>query len=160
LIARGQHLLKQSKAAKERMIENHLRLYNTYKIGIVNSEKQLEYIMPNLVTQYGVERTGAAFFVIGNDKTANGALDRIEGKRALDLKEEIEKFKMITTSIENALQDLKQQEQDFVQWRYFECLPMQEVKTKLGYSEEKSVYRIRRHTLEKLLISLHNLLVF
>jgi DNA-directed RNA polymerase specialized sigma subunit len=145
---------------KERTIENHLRLYNTYKIGIINSEKQLEYIMPNIITQYGVEKSGGAFFFVGNDKTSNGALDRIEGKRALDLKEEIAKFELITTSIENALQDLKQQEQTFVKWRYFECLPMQEVKTKLGYSEEKSVYRIRRHTLDKLLISLNNLLVF
>jgi hypothetical protein len=30
----------------------------------------------------------------------------------------------------------------------------------LGYSEEKSVYRLRRHVLDKLMISLHNLLTF
>jgi hypothetical protein len=32
------------------------------------------------------------------------------------------------------------------------------VTTGLGYAEEKSVYRIRRHVLDKLLISLNNLL--
>jgi len=143
---------------KERTIENHLRYYKTYQVGMKNCETQLNYIMPSLVTKYGVDHNGAFFFIV-ND-TAKVAVDRIEGKRALDLKEEIERFKIITASIENAVAELQPIEGNFVQHRYFECLPIHEVKVKLGYSEEKSVYRIRRHVLDKLLISLNNLLSF
>jgi DNA-directed RNA polymerase specialized sigma subunit len=144
---------------KERQIENHLRFYKTYLVGIRNCEQQLEYIMPNITTKYGADNHGSFFYVVA-DSTCNIALDRIEGKRALDLREEIEKYKIITNSIEKAMADLKPQEQDFVNHRYFDSLPMLEVKTKLGYSEEKSVYRLRRHVLDKLMISLHNLLTF
>jgi DNA-directed RNA polymerase specialized sigma subunit len=140
------------------VIENHLRFYKTYQVGIKNCEQQLEYIMPSLVTNYGMDGNGSFFFIV-ND-TEKVAVDRIEGKRALDLKEEIERFKIITSSIENAFKDLTEKEQTFVKWRYFECLPIREVKSKLGYSEEKSVYKIRRHVLDKLIISLNNLFTF
>src|SRR4051812_48015529 len=133
----------QTKSMKERALGNHLRFFKTYQVGIKNCEQQLEYIMPSLVTKYGVDNNGA-FFFITND-TEKVAIDRIEGKRALDLREEIERFNLITSSIENALNDLKDQEKEFVKWRYFECLSIHEVKTKLGYSDEKSIYRIRRH---------------
>lgn len=149
----------QAKMQQERLLENHMRFYKTYLVGIQNCEQQLEYIMPNITTKFGADNQGAFFYVV-SDSTANIALDRIEGKRALDLREEIERYKIITTSIERALKELKQQELDFVQYRYFECLQIQDVKQKLGYSEEKSVYRIRRHVLDKLMISLNNLLSF
>lgn len=128
-------------------------------MGIKNCEQQLEYIQPNITTKFGADDHGAFFYVVA-DSTCNIAIDRIEGKRALDLKEEIERYKIITSSIEKAMTELKQQELDFVNFRYFDCLPMHEVKAKLGYSEEKSVYRLRKHVLDKLLISLHNLLTF
>jgi hypothetical protein len=147
------------KMQNERIIENHLRYYKTYLVGIKNCEDQLEYIMPNITTKFGADNHGAFFYVV-SDSTANIAIDRIEGKRALDLREEIEKFRIITSSIDRALKELKQQENDFIHYRYFECLPIHEVKLKLGYSEEKSIYRIRRHVLDKLLISLNNLLSF
>lgn len=152
--------LNRAATAKiERNIENHLRYYSTYLVGIQNCEEQLEYIMPNITTKFGADNHGAFFYVV-SDSTANIALDRIEGKRALDLREEIERYKIITTSIDRALKELKQQEMDFVTYRYFECLPIHEVKQRLGYSEDKSVYRIRRHVLDKLMISLNNLLSF
>lgn len=78
----------------------------------------------------------------------------------MDLREEISKYKIITKSIDQAIAELKPQEQDFVKYRYFDCLPMHDVKQKLGYSEEKSVYRLRKHVLDKLMISLHNLFSF
>jgi hypothetical protein len=149
----------EAKMQHERFLENHMRLYKTYLVGIRNCEEQLEYIMPNITTKFGADNHGAFFYVV-SDSTANIALDRIEGKRALDLREEIERYKIITTSIERALKELKQQELDFVQYRYFECLPIHDVKIRLGYSEDKSIYRIRRHVLDKLLISLKNLLSF
>ena len=146
----------QTKATKERILENHLRYFQTYQVGVKNLEQQLEYIMPSLVTNYGIDSGGSSFFSISNT-TEKFALDRIEGKRALDLREEIERFKLITSCISNALEDLKEKERDFVQFRYFDCLSIQEVKSKMGYSEDKSIFRIRRHVLDKLLISLSNL---
>ncbi len=148
---------REAKAKQERIIEYHLRLYSTYLVGIKNCLQQLEYIMPNITTKYGADVHGAFFYVV-SDSTANIALDRIEGKRALDLKEEIEKYKIITASIDLALSKLGQQEKDFVEYRYFQCLSINEIKSKMGYSEDKSIYRIRRHVLDKLMISLHNLL--
>jgi hypothetical protein len=150
-------MISHSKANNERSIENHLRYFYTYKIGIKNCEQQLEYIMPSLVSRYEVSTdSGESFFIVNN--TAKVALDRIESKRALDLKEEIERFKLITNSIENALENLNEIEKRFVQLRYFECKPIAIVSSALGYAEEKSVYKVRRHVLDKLMISLKNLL--
>jgi DNA-directed RNA polymerase specialized sigma subunit len=145
-----------TKATKERVIEAHLRHYNTYRVGIKNCQKQLDYIMPSLVSGFRTEGSQSIFYVQNN--TENVALDRIESKRAIDLKEEIDQYTIIVDSIDNAFEELKQQEKDFVRFRYFDCLPIYEVKTKMGYSEEKSIYRIRKHVLDKLLISLNNLL--
>jgi DNA-directed RNA polymerase specialized sigma subunit len=145
-----------NKATKERVIEAHLRHYNTYRVGIINCQKQLDYIMPSLVSGYKTDGSSSIFYISNN--TEKVALDRIESKRAIDLKEEIEQFKIVVDTIDNAYEELKTQEKEFVRLRYFECLPIYEVKTKMGYSEEKSVYRIRRHVLDKLLISLNNLL--
>ena len=146
----------QSKATRERIIENYLRFYPTYVVAIKNCKTQLDYIMPTLVTSYGMDGNGS-FFYIAND-SEKVALDRIEGRRALELREEIEKNTLIITSIDNAMEDLKTHEKDFVVYRYFECLTIQEVRERLGYGDEKSIYRIRRHVLDKLLISLSNLL--
>lgn len=147
------------KAAKDRVIESHLRFYRTYLIGIKNCEKQLDYIMPSLVARYEVNTdSGESCFIVNN--TEKVALDRIESKRALDLKEEIERYKLIIFSIDEAIKDMQPEELDFITFRYFECLPIHIVKNKMGYSEAKTVYRIRKRVLDKLHISLHNLLTF
>lgn len=151
-------MISQNKASKERIIENHLRYYKIYQAGIKNCEQQLNYIMPSLVANYGITERGSFWFIPNN--TENCALDRIESKRALDLKEEIERFKIIISCIENAVEQLNMQERAFVHLRYFECKSMSIVTEALGYAEQKSVYRIRRHVLDKLLISLNNLLTF
>ena len=145
----------KNKSVVERTIENHLRHYNTYKVGILNCQRQLDYIMPSLTTRF--DYINGSTFYIGNN-TEKIAIDRIESKRALDLYEEIERYKLIVDSIETAFGQLKPQEQDFVKLRYFDCEPIEYVKQALGYSEEKSVYRIRRHVLDKLEISLKNLI--
>lgn len=141
---------------QERCIENHLRFYKTYLVGIKNLERQLDYIMPTMIANYGTTEGGSFFFIPNN--TENVALTRLESKHALDLKEEIEQLKIITSSIENAVEELTMQERAFVHLRYFECLPIDDVKTQMGYKEEKSIYRIRRHCLNKLVISLKTLL--
>jgi hypothetical protein len=149
--------LLQTKAMKERTIESFLRFYKQYRTGIKNCEQQLEYIMPTLVSRYEISTdSGESFWIVNN--TEKVALDRIESKRALDLREEIERFKIIISSIDNAMENLSEVEQHFVVLRYFECKPIAIVTNALGYAEEKSTFRIRRHVLDKLLISLNNLL--
>lgn len=153
------YLFTNGKAAKDRVIEAHLRFFKTYQVGIKNCEKQLDYIMPSLVARYEVYTdSGESHFIVNN--TEKVALDRIESFRALGLREEIERYKIITSSIEAALEELKPEERDFITFRYFDCLPIHLVKSKLGYSEEKTVYRIRRRVLDKLLVSCSNLLTF
>lgn len=143
-----------NKEIKERTIESHLRHYTDYKVGIMNCQKQLDYILPDITARY--DYLEGSTFYIGNN-TERVAIDRIESKRALDLHEEIERYRLIVESIDNAVNGLKPQEKHFVILRYFDCLPMLVVKEKMGYAEEKSIYRIRRHVLDKLLISLNNL---
>ena len=148
--------MNESKFNKERLIESHLRHYKTYKVAITNCKKQLDYIFPSLVATY--ENDGQrAHFYISND-TERVAIDRIESKRALDLNENIKHFEIICTSIDRALEELRPQEREFVQLRYFDCETIDYITHKLGYSERKSVYRIRTHILDKLLISLSNLI--
>lgn len=144
------------KTIRERTIETHLRHYNTYKIGIENCKKQLDYILPSITSHF--DYIGGNSFYIANS-TERVAIDRIESKRALDLYEEIEQYKIICDSIDRAFSELKPHEQDFIKLRYFDCQPIENVKREMGYSEHKSVYRIRRHALDKLLISLNNLII-
>lgn len=148
--------LMQSKGTRERIIEGFLRHFKTYQVGILNSKKQLEYIYPTLVTEFSSEGSQSVFYIC-ND-TEGVALDRIESKRALDLTEEIERLTLIVSSIENAMEELKPKEREFICHRYFESLTIYEVKEIMGYADEKSIYRVRRNVLDKLLISLNNLL--
>jgi hypothetical protein len=145
------------KSIRERTIENHLRYFKIYQTAIKNCEQQLEYILPTLTTRFGIDDNGSYFYIPNN--TANVAIDRIESKRALDLREKIEEYQVITTSIKNALDDLEERERNFVEWRYFQNLSIEEVKQRLGYSEHKSVFRLRRHIIDKLTISLTSLLI-
>ena len=144
------------KNMRERTIETHLRHYNTYKIGIENCKKQLDYILPSITSRFDYI-SGNSFYIANN--TERVAIDRIESKRALDLYEEIEQYNIICESIDRAFGELKPHEQDFVKMRYFDCQPIEKVTREMGYNEHKSVYRIRRHVLDKLLISLNNLII-
>lgn len=143
-----------SKHTKEKKIEAHLRHYKTYKVGIINCEAQLNYIMPNITATYDFKGNGT---FIANS-TEQIALDRIESLRALELHETIKKFSHIVESIDRAISELTEIEKRFVVLRYFDLMQMGEVTRALDYAEEKSTYRIRRHVLDKLLISLKNLL--
>lgn len=146
----------KTKAIREKEIEKHLRFYKTYMTGIKNCEQQLDYIMPTMIPRYE-GNNDSGFWVVNN--TEKVAIDRIESFRALELREEIERYKILTHSIENAVEALEMVERAFVHLRYFECKSISEVAHALGYAEEKSIYRIRRNTLDKLSISLKGLLI-
>lgn len=144
-----------NRASKERIIENFLKDYNSYKVGIVNCKKQLEYITPTLIPIYSSIDVGA--YRIENN-TANIALERAEGKQAKALQKEIERFSLIVESIDRAVMCLEDKPKKFVHLRYFQGLPMEKVMEALEYAEEKSAYRVRRKVLDKFLISLNNLI--
>ena len=142
---------------RERTIENFLNKYNTYKIGIKNCQQQLDYMS----VPYGPLRFGwqsSSYYITNN--TERVALDRMTSKKALDLLEEIEQYKLIISSIDNALTELDEKQKNFVRYRYFDNLKMYEVKAKMNVSEEKALYRIRRQVLDKFFISLVSLMNF
>lgn len=130
-----------------------MRKYKTYRAGIKNCERQLNYIYPNITANYDFTRSGSGFYLSSTEKTA---LDRIESKRAIDLMEQIESFKIIIESIDEALTELQDPEKKFIELRYFEGRSWPELQTVLSYSERQLFY-MRKKTLEKLLISLKNL---
>jgi hypothetical protein len=145
-----------NKLAKERIIERYLRHYKTYKVGIKNLQMQLDYLMPSLVSSFTYDGSHPIFF-IAND-TEKVAMDRIESRRAIDLREEIEQLMIIIESIDNGFNQLQDKEKEFVDLRYFNKKEIWEVKQLMKYAEEKSLYKIRRRALDSLLISLNNLI--
>lgn len=146
----------QKKETKERTIESYLSKYDTYKLALKNCQRHLEYISPTLVGGYEQDGQKSIFF-ISND-TEKVALDRITSKKALDLMEEIERYKLIVNSIDEAMRELNESQRIFVRSRYFLGRKIYEIKDELNFSEDKAVYRIRRQVLDKFLISLNNLL--
>jgi RinA family phage transcriptional activator len=148
--------MKPNRNIRERTIENFLNKYNTYKVGIKNCQQQLDYMLPSLTARYDSDGMSASYYIANN--TERVALDRITSKKALDLLEEIEQFKLIIASIDNALGELDEKQKSFVQFRYFGNLKMYEVKSKMHVSDEKALYRIRRQVLDKFSISLGSLL--
>lgn len=145
-----------NRETKERTIENYLSKYNTYLIGIRNCQKQLDYIMPSLTARYETNGERATFYIANN--TEQVAIDRIASKQALDLFEEIEQYKLIVTSIDEALCDLDEEQLEFVKHRYFQGKKMYQIKEIMGYAQEKALYRIRSQILDKFSISLKNLI--
>jgi DNA-directed RNA polymerase specialized sigma subunit len=113
-------------------------------------------MLPSLTARYDSDGQSATYYIANN--TAQVALDRITSKRALDLLEEIEHYKLIISSIDNALSELDEKQKSFVQLRYFGNLKMYEVKGKMHVSDEKILYRIRRQVLDKFAISLGSLI--
>jgi RinA family phage transcriptional activator len=147
--------MKTNREMKERTIENFLSRYNTYKIGIKNCQQQLDYMMPSLTVRYDSDGQSSSYY-ISND-TEKVALDRITSKKALDLLEEIEQYKLIISLIDNAITELDSKQKSFVEYRYFSSLKMYEIKSQMNVSEEKTLYRIRRQVLDKFAISLGSL---
>jgi hypothetical protein len=128
--------MKFDRNTRERTIENFLNKYTTYNIAIKNCQQQLDYMMPTLTARYDSDGRSASYY-ISND-TERVALDRITSKRALDLLEEIEQYKIIIASIDNALVELDEKQISFIQLRYFKGLKMYEVKSQMhrdGYSK-------------------------
>ena len=140
---------------RQRKIEHHLRHYHQYKIGIKNLKLQLDSIMPNMTVSYEVREGSVGTFTI-KSPTEKYAIDRIESKRALDLHEEMEKYQLIVDCIDSALEGLDEDEQKFVEFRYFNNYSAPKMTMMLGMGES-TIYNKRLSVLGKLIHSLRGL---
>lgn len=138
------------------LIEHHLRQYKQYIVGIKNLQLQLDHIMPNMTASYELNEGSRGCFVVSST-TERAALDRIESKKALDINEKISEYNLIVRSIEAALAELEPAQQDLIRLRYFEGNSIEEVARIMGYTH-KNIYRIRHRIMERLIISLWNIL--
>lgn len=137
---------------KVKRIEYHLKNYNQYRIAIKTLEKQLDYMLPACVASFNESEGGGTQFTISST-TENAALDRMESRRALEIKDDIERYKIIRENIDIAYKELNHLEQKYVQNRYILDQSVQETADKLGYSVE-GVYKLRNKTMDQLLIML------
>lgn len=139
-----------------REIEHLLRNYRSYKSGIANLQKQLDYIMPGCIANYEIVGGATGTFSI-HSTTEKYAIDRIESKRALDIHEKIREYKLIVDCIEQALATLEEEERKYVEIRYFDGKSMEYVADVLGYAR-RSIFNVRNEVLQKLSISLDGVL--
>ncbi|PFP29379.1 hypothetical protein COJ96_10770 [Bacillus sp. AFS073361] len=137
-------------------IENHLRKYHHYKIGINNLKMQLDSLMPKMTASYELREGSSGSFII-NSETEQFAIDRIESKRALDLHELIERYQLIINCVDAALEGLDDEELEYVECRYLSGYSVQKTALRMGYGES-NVFKIRTRVMEKLQHSLHGLI--
>ncbi|WP_306010497.1 sigma-70 family RNA polymerase sigma factor [Bacillus sp. MMSF_3328] len=137
---------------RQRKIESHLKNYHQYKIGIKNLKLQLDSIMPNITVSFDVLEGSVGTFVI-KSPTEKYAIDRIESKRALDLYEQMEQYQLIVDCIDSAIEGLEEEEQKFVEYRYFSNFSARKMAMMLGYGES-TIFHIRNKILDKLAHSL------
>jgi hypothetical protein len=138
-----------------KIIEGHLRNYKVYKAGIINLQKQLDFIMPNITTSYELREGVVGAFMFKSD-TENYAIDRVESKRALSLHEDISTFQLIIDSIDSSMPLLDETERKFVELRYFENKTVEYTAQKLQISSS-NMYYVRNSVRDKLSISLKNI---
>lgn len=150
-------MLMQKKASRNhyKKIENHLKNYRNYKIGIDNMQRDLDYLMPDITANYEVSEGSSGAFVFSS-KTENYAIDRIESKRALDLHEGIKLYKHVVESVEAAVDELEPTEQKYINYRYYLGWSVEKTARKLGYSYNHMT-RIRESVKNQLCISLRNI---
>ncbi|MBM7717161.1 RinA family phage transcriptional activator [Bacillus thermophilus] len=137
-------------------LESLLRHYKNFKTGIKNLQQQLDFIMPGITTSYDIQEGSRGTFVI-DSKTERFAIDRIESKRALDLREKISIYELIVSCIDAALDDLNDNERQFVELRYFKGKTIEDLAEIMGYAP-RSVFNLRNEVLERLSISLSGVL--
>lgn len=148
---------KATKMKNIKLIEIHLRNRPAYEAAIRNLAKQLDYIMPKITASYEA-REGSVGFTL-RSSTEDIALDRIEGRRALQIREEMTHYQLVLDAINDALEILDPQERDFIRYRYEEVMTFAQVARAMGYSSETSVFTIRNQVFNRLLIMLSGILM-
>lgn len=148
--------IKTKKLKSFKTIETHLRNYRNYQAGIKNLQNQLDYILPNITAKYEIMEGSVGSFVF-KSTTEDFAIDRIEGKRALQLHEDIAIFQLIIDSIDVAIKELDPHEKEFVKLRYLQNWSYGKTALEMGYTE-RNLFFVRNNVRDKLLISLKNVL--
>lgn len=110
-------------------IEKHLKAYQHYQVAINNLENQLT--MVNLPSQ-------SSYF------------KEIPAKHILQ--SELNLMKILTKTIEQAIQRLSDIERQFVECRYFKKWSVNKCALEIGYSD-KAIFPIRKQVMDKLIIS-------
>lgn len=151
-------MMTQSRSRNKsiRILESYLLNYRTYKVGIDNLQKKLDFIMPGITATYEVREHSVGSFIFSAE-TEGSVMDRIESKHALDLYEEMSKIQVIVDAIDKALGGLEELERTFIKLRYFKGKSIEQISMVFGYSE-RSIYNIRTQAMDKLLISLSSIL--
>lgn len=153
-IREGETRLDKKKAVN--IIEHHLRSYKTYKIGIKNLQKSLDGILPAITTNYTLrEGTNGSFDI--TSKVEMAVLDRLEGSKAIYLKEQIRELQTVVDSIDEALEALGEYDQKFIQLRYIDGHSPNHVAEQINTGED-NIFKIRHRIMDNLLISLRNII--
>ena len=138
------------------IIKTHLKNYKTYKVGIKNIQQSLDEILPNITTNYDWKEGAAGVYTDGSS-TENAAIYKLSGEKALYLQEQLSIYKTIVSSIDEAIAVLSEDEQKFIKCRYFDNYSIDKTALELGYSVQ-NCFKIRTQAMDKLLISLRNLI--
>lgn len=138
------------------IIEHHLRSYKTYEIGIKNLKKSLGDILPSITTNYTLrEGTNGSFDI--TSKVENAVLDRLEGSKAIYLREQIRELETMLSSIKEAIEALGDDEKEFIQARYIDGYSISKT-AQITSMSEQNCFKLRHHVMDKLLISLRNIM--
>ncbi|WP_163581273.1 transcriptional regulator [Gracilibacillus saliphilus] len=128
-------LSKTERKKAIKVIEKHLKKYNSYKIAIINMKEQLDRIQSRNATKT-------------NTLTLS---EKIEEQERLE--SYLEELELLVESIDRSLEDLSDLEVEFIQYRYFNKWSIEKSALNLGYSG-KAIFSIRNQIMDKLIISL------
>ncbi|MBM7853987.1 DNA-directed RNA polymerase specialized sigma24 family protein [Desulfohalotomaculum tongense] len=139
-------------------IKKHLKNYKVYKVGMKNIQQSLDEILPNITTDYSWKENSKES-LNNNSSTENTAIYRLEGEKVAYLQQQLAIYKTIINSIDEAVKALTEDEEKFIKYRYFEGWSIEKTALELGYSVQ-NCFKIRTQAMNKLLISLRNLIKF
>ncbi|WP_163537386.1 transcriptional regulator [Gracilibacillus sp. YIM 98692] len=120
-----------------KIIEKHLKNYNSYKIAIINITDQLEHLKSRV------------------DPKKKTHSEQIKDQERLE--NDLMELKLLVESIDRSLDDLSDLEVHFVHYRYFKKWSIEKSALNLGYSD-KAMFSIRNQIMDKLIISLSSIL--
>ncbi|WP_054860777.1 hypothetical protein [Gracilibacillus sp. JCM 18860] len=122
-----------------KIIEKHLKNYNSYKVAILNIKEQLERIRNRNVLEK-------------EEKTLSYRRDKYK-----TLENNLMEFELLVESIDRSLEDLSETEVDFIRFRYFMKWSIDKSAMNLGYSA-KAIFSMRNQIMDRLMISLSSII--
>jgi phosphomannomutase len=98
---------KQSRKKKQaiRNIENHLRNYRDYRVGISNLKRKLDMILPNITTDYEIREGSSGVFMV-RSTVEDVVICRLESVEAIKTNQIIQQYEMFVETIDKAVGQL------------------------------------------------------